>query len=195
MNSRPLTNAASVPTVGTGFAMQEGWGVSRTGKALVALAAAAIALVVMAWFDSTVLRDAVRQAQATFTSASVAPLFVLGSLLVAGAVLLLGALAWRAASLVVSLAYVVVGGFFVALWWVVWNLGSATNDAPPVLPEWFASALTSIWVSTTGQLNAVATIGAGMLIAGIAALVPWWRGRAAAFRADVAVPTAEAVLP
>ena len=175
--------------------MQEGWGVSRTGKALVALAAAAIALVVMAWFDSTVLRDAVRQAQATFTSASVAPLFVLGSLLVAGAVLLLGALAWRAASLVVSLAYVVVGGFFVALWWVVWDLGSATNDAPPVLPEWFASALTSIWVSTTGQLNAVATIGAGMLIAGIAALVPSWRGRAAAFRADVAVPTAEAVLP
>jgi hypothetical protein len=161
----------------------------------VALAASAIALVVTAWFDSSILRDAVRQAQATFNTVSVVPLFVLGSILVAGAVLLLGSLAWRAASPVVSLAYVVVGGFFVALPWLAWNLASATIDAPPVLPESLASALTSIWLSTTGQLNAVATIGAGMLIAGIAALVPWWRGRAAASRVDVAVPTAEAVLP
>jgi hypothetical protein len=167
--------------------------VSRTGKALVALAAAAIVLVVMAWFDSTILRDAVRQAAATFNTAS-APLFVLGSLLVAGAVLLLGALAWRAASPVVSLAYVVVGGFFVALPWLVWNLASTTNDAPPVLPESFASALGSIWVSTAGQLNAVGTIGAGMLIAGIAALVPWWRGRAVAASAEIAAPTVDPTL-
>ena len=162
---------------------------SRTGTALVALAAAAIALVIMAWFDSTFLRDALRQAQSTFDTASVSPLFVLGSLLTAGAVLLLGALAWRAESVVVGLAYVVVGGFFVALPWLVLVLASATGEAAPVLPDALAAALKRIWLSTAGQLNAVAPIGAGMLSAGIAALVQWWRRRAAAAsRAEITAP-------
>jgi hypothetical protein len=170
--------------------------VSKTGKALVALAAAAIALVIMAWFDNTFLRDALREAQSTFNAASVSPLFVLGSLLTAGAVLLVGALAWRAASVIVGLVYVVVGGFFAALPWLVLSLASATGDAAPVLPDSLASAVTSIWLSTTGQLNAVATIGAGMLLAGIAALVRWWRGRAAAAsRAEIPAQAVDPTLP
>ncbi len=161
-----------------------------------ALAAAVIALVIAAWFDSTFLRDAVRNAQSNFNTASVAPLWALGSLLVAGAVLLLGALAWRAASWVVGLAYIVAGAFFVALPWLVWSLATITNDAPTLLPEEVASALVTIWSSTAGQLNAVGTIGAGMLIAGIAALVRWWRGRAVVARRDAtAVPTSDPVLP
>jgi hypothetical protein len=165
-------------------------------RTLVALAAAAIALVIAAWYDSTLLRDAVRQAQANFNVGSVAPLLVLGSLLVAGAVLLVGTLAWRSASAVVGVAYIVVGGFFAALPWLVLSLASSTNDAPAVLPDSVASALTSAWYSTAGELNAVGTIGAGMLIAGIAALVPWWRGRTVAAGAtETAVVTADPVLP
>ena len=169
---------------------------SPTGRALVALGAAAIGLAVMAWFDSTLLRDAMRAAQANFNSGSIAPLFVLGSLLTAGVVLLFGALAWRAASLVVAIAFVVVGGFFAALPWLVLGLASITGDAAPVLPESLASSLTSIWLSTAGQLNAVATVGAGMLIAGIAALVPWSRGRKAAEEAsDGAETTLDSTVP
>jgi hypothetical protein len=170
--------------------------VSRTGTTLVALAAAAIVLVIAAWFDNTFIRSALREAQSTFNMAGFARLVALGSLLVAGSVLLLGTLAWRAASVVVGLAYIVFGGFFVALPWLVMNLASGTNDGLPVLPESLASALTSIWYSTTGSLNAVGTIGAAMLIAGVASIVPWWRGRAgAASRATVVAPTADLTHP
>ena len=98
--------------------------------------------------------------------------------------------------MVVGLAYIVVGAFFVALPWLVSSLAAGTNDGRPVLPEAVASALGTIWVWTAGQLNAVGTIGAGILIAGIAALVGWWRGRAvAARRAAIADPTPDPVLP
>lgn len=165
---------------------------SNRGRTLVALGAATLALVVAAWFDSTYLRDAMRNAQANFDTASRIPLFVLGSLLVAGAVLLLGVLAWRAGSPVVSVPYIVVGVFFVGLPWIVLSLAPSTN----VLPESFASALGSIWYSTMGKLNAVGTIGAGMLIAGIAALRPWWRGRTvAAGPTETVTRTLEPTIP
>lgn len=160
-----------------------------------ALAAAAIVLVIAAWFDSTFIRGALREAQSTFDMAGFAGIPVLGSMLVAGSVLLLGTLAWRAASVVVGITYVVVGGFVVALPWLVMNLASSTNDAPPVLPETLASAITSIWTSTAGSLNAVGTIGAAMLIAGVAALVRWWRGRAIAPSSPgVVAPTTDPTL-
>jgi hypothetical protein len=171
---------------------------SKTTRALAALSAAAVVLLIAAWYDSTLLRDAVRQAQANFDVGSVAPLLVLGSLLVAGAVLLLGALAWRSQSPVVSVAYIVVGAFFTALPWLVLSLSSSRNDAPAVLvlPDPLASALTSAWYSTAGELNAVGTIAAGMLISRIAALVPWWRGRAiAAGNGEAAVAAADPLIP
>ena len=155
---------------------------SSTNKTLVALAAAAIVLVIAAWFDTTVVREAQRQAAATFDISVSTTMTTLGSLMIAGFVLLVGALAWRAASVVVGLVYVVVGGFIVALPWLVWNLASQTNDGPPILPEPLALALGQTYFSTNGDLNAVGTIGAGMLIAGIAALVLWWRRRAVAAR-------------
>ncbi len=169
---------------------------SRTSKTLVALAAAAIVLVLAAWFDSTLLTEARRHSAATFDISGVAAMTALGSLLVAGSVLLVGTLAWRSASVVVGLAHVLVGGFFVALPWLVWNLATTKNDVPPVLPEALASALGNIYFSTTGSLNAVGTIGAAMLIAGVATLVRWWWGRAAAAsRVEVIAPTADPTLP
>jgi hypothetical protein len=110
-------------------------GMSRTSKTLVALATAAIVLVLVAWFDNTLMSEARRHAAATFDVSGVGAMIALGSLLVAGSILLVGTLAWRAASVVVGLAYVLVGGFFVALPWLVWNLATTKNDVPPVLPE------------------------------------------------------------
>jgi len=165
-------------------------------KTLVALAAAAIVLVIAAWFDTTVMLEARRQAASTFDSSGIAAMAVVGSLMIAGSVLLVGALAWRATSLAVGLVYVVVGGFFVALPWLVWNLSTGINDVPAVLPEPIAVALWNIYYSTTGALNAGGTIGAAMLIAGIVALARWWQGRTiAADHVEVMDPTADPTLP
>lgn len=111
--------------------------------------------------------------------------------------LALAALVWRVASPVVSLAYVVVGGFFAGLPWLVSSpLVTQSGGLPPVLPEPVAVALSDLWFSTTWELNAVGTIGAGMLIAGIAALLRGLRRpRRGAASAEGTPPTAGPSLP
>jgi hypothetical protein len=169
---------------------------SRTSRTLVALVVAAMVLVIAAWFDTAVMRDAQQQAGATFGPTGVITTRTLGSLLIAGSALLLGVLAWRSASVVVGLAYIVVGGFFVVLPWLFWTFGVQTNGLPPGAPEPLASIIRHIDSWTAGSLDTVTTIGAAMLIAGVAALVRWWRDRAVApSRAGVVVPTADPTLP
>jgi len=156
----------------------------------VALAAAAIVLVIAAWFDNTVIREALHQATGRFEVSVAMVLTALGSVLVAGSALLLGVLAWRSASVVVGIAYVVVGGFFAALPWLRWTFAAVAGDRSLVLPEPLASVLNSIYSSTIGSLNAAETIGAAMLVAGTATVSRWLRGRAdSASRAEVAAPT------
>ena len=158
---------------------------SRASRTLVALAAAVIVLVIAVWFDNAILSDAEQQTRSDPSWVdTLTVLTVLGSLLV---------LAWKSASVVVGLAYVVVGGFFAALPWLWWNVARMTVD---VLPEALAVAIRELGYSTQGTLNAVGTIGAAMLIAGIAALARWWRGRTvAAGGAEVMDPTADRMLP
>lgn len=170
---------------------------SRTGRTLVALAGAAIILLIATWFDTTFVRDAVRHARANFDSGGVGAVIAAGSMLVAGSALLLGVLAWRAASVVVGLAYAVVGGFFLMLPWIVGNLATQVNDVPPVLPEPLLTVVSEIYTRTgRGSLNAVGTIGAALLITGVAALVRWQRDRAAAKgNIEALSPTAGPVLP
>lgn len=168
--------------------------VSRSAPTLVALAAAAIVLVIAAWFDTTVMRD-VQQQALTGDPSPEAMMTVLEALLVAGSVLLLGVLAWRSASVVVGIVYGIVGSFFMAQLWIWWNLAREGSD---VLPEAVALALRNLFFWATGgsPLNDIATIGAGMLIAGLAALARWWRVRAvAAGSAEVMDPTADPMLP
>lgn len=178
---------------------------SKTSRTLAALAAAAIVLVVAGWFDSTFARHAEAQANTAGDVYGFATIEALGSLLVAGSVLLLGVLAWRSASAVVGVAYVVVGGFLVALPWLFWNF--ALRASPPVLPEALALALRNLFYFTVGgsdnmyflnggPLNAVGTISAAMLIGGLAALGRWSQGRAVvASHAEVGVPAADPKLP
>ncbi len=79
---------------------------SKEGRTLVALAAAAIVLAVVTWFDNTVLPDAEQRWRTSGPAGvdSLTTIKALESLLIAGSVLLLGVLAWRSASLVVGLA-------------------------------------------------------------------------------------------
>ncbi len=169
---------------------------SRTGRTLVALVGAALVLAIATWFDDTV-RDAVQRAQANFDPSGVGVALASGSMLVAGSVLLVGVLAWRAPSVVVGLAYAVVGGFFLMLPWIVWNFAAQTNAGPPILPEPLLTVVSEIYFRTGGGLlNAVGTISAAMLIAGVVALVRWQRDRAAANDSIEALsPTAGPTLP
>jgi hypothetical protein len=144
----------------------------------VALAGGALVLVLAAWFDTTVVRDAMLRANAGFDPSQAEVVFAIGSLLVAGSVLLVGVLAWRAASLAAGLAYAVVGGFFLVLPLVVWNLATEVNGGPPVLPEPLLTTVSEIYFRTVGSLHAVGTIGGAMLIAGVVSLVRSQRDRA-----------------
>ncbi len=73
--------------------------------------AAAIALVVMAWFDTTVVRDTIQRGSAIFDSSPSAFVMSLGMIMISGAVLLLASLAWRSGSVVVGVGYALVGMF------------------------------------------------------------------------------------
>ena len=169
---------------------------ARSSKTLLALALAAIVLVIAAWFDSTVMSEARRHAAATFSMSGSTATTVLGSLLVAGSVLLVGTVAWRAKSVIVGLAYVVVGAFFAALPWLVWNFATWVHGVPPVLPEPLVLAVGNVYFWTAGSLNAVGTIGAAMLIAGAFTVARWWRGRAAPTgRTEARVATPDPTLP
>jgi hypothetical protein len=160
---------------------------SGTGKTLAALTGAAILLVIAAWFDTVFLRDALHHGAATFDPAGVAAVLVLGCLLVAGSALTVWILAWRARSAAVGLAYAIAGGFLAALPWLVWNFAVRANDGPAVLPEPVLTVVSEIYGRTSGSLNAVGTIGAAMMIAGVVTLVRWRRDRAVA-RSSVKAP-------
>ena len=149
---------------------------SKTASSLAALVVAAIALLVAAWLDGTVINDARRQAAAEFNTASIAGLLAMGSIAVAGGCLLVGWFGLRASPLV-GLAYAVVGGFCALLPWLVLSLGASNNDVPAVLPDAIASPISQFYLRTHGTLNAVSTIGAAMLIAGLVALVRSMRRR------------------
>jgi hypothetical protein len=113
------------------------------------------------------MRDAERDAAATFDSSELSLAQSLGSLAIAGSVLLLGVAAWRWHSALVGAAYTVVGAFFVSL---------------PViirLPEPIPDAVRQIYFWSAGPLNAVGTIGAAMLLIGVVVIGRSIQGRSA----------------
>lgn len=142
-----------------------------TGRAVSALAAGVAVLVVAGWYDTVFFATAMREARSSFDVSSIGWLNALGSLLIAGGVLLAAVLAWRSASLVVGIAYIVVGGFFALLPWLAPTLAGGANGASPILPEALAVPLGDVWLRVTGDLGAVGTVGAGMAIAGVATAI------------------------
>jgi hypothetical protein len=135
---------------------------SRAGRTALALVAALGVLAAMAWFDAAVLLQAEQRARAAFDSGQAALPFSLGSFAIAGSVLLLAHLAWASRSMAIGVIYLVVGAFFALLRW---------------LPDPLASAVSYLYVTTVGPLNAVVVIGAGMAIAGVVVLAASFRER------------------
>lgn len=150
---------------------------TKTSRAILAVVVGLGLLAVMAWFDAVVLLEAQQRGRATFDSGQASLLFALGAFAIAGSVLVVMRLALDAGSVAVGVIYLFVGGFFALLWWIVSTFATYRNDVPPLLPDTLASAVANVWISTTGPLYAVSVVGAGMAIAGVAAIVRSRRAR------------------
>jgi len=143
---------------------------TKVGGTALALVAAVVVLVVMAWFDTTVVQDAARQAAQTFDSSQYALIASFGMIMIAGAVLLLSLFAWRSGSVAVGILYAAVGAYFAFQLWIYTYLSGQ-------LPQPLATAVVNINTATLGPLNAVGVVGGGMLIAGVAVLTRSFRER------------------
>lgn len=133
----------------------------RSERPAIALLVAPTVLFLAGWFDRNVVLDVVQ----TFDTDRLLAL-PLGSLAVAGSVLLLGVLAWRSHSALVGATYALVGAYL-AFQPVIVRLAAQINDGPPMLPQPIAQAVSWIYFWSYGPLNAVNAIGAGMLLAGV----------------------------
>lgn len=158
---------------------------SRLGKSLVATLVAVLALAIAHWFDAGVLLDAQRRAGVTFEPGPLFYLTPVAHLITATGVVALALAAWWSRSLLVGVGYVLVGGFLVLLPATVWEFATSVNGAPAPAPEPIATALGN-WYFTLamGVTGSVFTLGAAMLIAGLAVI-----GRA--LRAPRREPAAE----
>ena len=140
---------------------------SRSGRAVIAILSAVVAVLFAQWLDGRVIGDILVRARATFDSAGYTWAMSLGTLAMVALVLGLGVLAWRSRSALVGGVYAVAGAFLVFVPVLVRLFATQVNDTPPLLPEPIAVALSDVWTWSTGPLNAVATIGGGMFVVGI----------------------------
>lgn len=150
---------------------------SNSRRAAIPILVAGTVLFLAGWLDGRVMRDIQRQQAATFDLTWLSLAMSLGSLAVAGSVLLLGVLAWRSHSALVGAAYVLVGAFLAFLPLINLRFTAQINDTSPVLPEPIVEAVSQIFFRSAGPLDAVGTIGAGMLVVGLLVLGRTFRGR------------------
>lgn len=141
---------------------------SHRQRTVAAVLGAAVVLLVAGWFDTVLMAAVQRTEAATFDITQTATVLPVGYVLIAAAVLAVLVLARRADSRLVDLVYAVAGGFLTLLFTRVWTLAATINGAPPVLPDPLASFIDQAYTTAeTGPLDAVAIIGAAMLVVGL----------------------------
>jgi len=140
--------------------------VSSRGGIVAAILIALLFLAAICWFDAQVLVRARQEGGAANDLSTYSILWAVGSLCLAAAIFVLGALAWWVHSLIVGGVYIVIGAIFVIS--PVILLGNPTAQ-----PSWVNQKLGSLFVATNGPLGAGVTLGAAMVIAGIISI---WRG-------------------
>jgi len=145
--------------------------VSRFGRFAAGFGVAAVAIVIAAWFDGTVMQAAQQESAGSFDLGPEIITGTVGFVLIGGGALVIALTGWRVRSLSLAIAYMVVGGFFVLLEVIVWRLASEINGARPVLPQPIASAISHIYTWQAGPLNAVPILAAATFITGVAILV------------------------
>lgn len=150
---------------------------SKARRAAIPILAAGVVLFLAGWLDGTVIRNIQAQSSATFDLTGFSLAMSFGSFAVAGSILLLGVLAWRSRLALIGAAYALAGGFLAFLPVILWRFAAQTGGAPPVLPEPIALAIGQVYFSAFGPLNAIETIGAGMLVVGLLVLGRTFRDR------------------
>ncbi len=159
----------------------------RSALKVVAVVGAGILLVIAAWLDSVVLVAIVKSASASFDVQSLVWAESFGFLAVAGTVLAVALLGRWARSALVGGVYAIVGALLVFLGPINWLWAASINGARPVLPGPITTLVNNLYINAEqGPLNAVAIIGAGMLLVGIASIVDAMRHRAPAAAPPVA---------
>jgi hypothetical protein len=165
-------------------------------RTVAAILGAALVLVVAWWFDTDLLAAVLRTGGNTFDVTQTAFALPAGYLTVAAGVFSVALLARWADSRLVDVGYALVGAFFAFLFTLVWTVAVSKNGAPPVLPDPLASFLGQTLTATeTGTLNAVALIGAAMLVVGIADLGLALRRRPTREAMVAPAPNAAAPMP
>ncbi len=148
-------------------------------RKLVALVLAIAVLATAGWLDTVVIVAIQQSSQETFDISRLEWALSFGYLIVAGAVLAIALLARWARSVLVGLVYAVVGAFLVFLSPMIWLGAVGLNGAPPFLPGPIATLVNDAYIyGERGPLNAVAIIGAGMLVVGIGSIAYAFRHRA-----------------
>lgn len=144
---------------------------SHRARSVVAILGAVGMLMAAAWYDTNVLAAVIRTQGTTFDVTQTAIALPAGFILVAVGVFGVALLARGADSRVVDVVYALIGAFFAFLFTLMWTVAASVNDAPPVLPDPLPSFIGQTYTATeNGTLNAVAVIGAAMLVVGLANL-------------------------
>jgi hypothetical protein len=134
--------------------------------------AAAVVFGVVVWYDAGFLAPAQHEAQASFSVSSVVWLMALGTLLVAGAVILFAGLAWWAESLLASIAFLLAGLLETLLYPLVFG-----NYGLPDAVQYNAVG----WLQwTSGPLSTASILGAALAVAGLVGIYRWLITRQAA---------------
>ncbi|HEX7474163.1 MAG TPA: hypothetical protein VF323_13850 [Candidatus Limnocylindrales bacterium] len=145
---------------------------NRFARPLIAALAAVLAVLIAHWFDARVLADAEREGTQTFNSSLFFYLTPIAHVLTAAGVVGLALVAWWSRSLLLGVAYAVAGGAIVFLPAFVQAFATGANDTPPIAPEPIASTLWSWFVTVgAGVTGVVFTLGAAMLLSGLAVIV------------------------
>lgn len=144
---------------------------NRFARPLIAALAAVLAVLIAHWFDAGVLANAQLEGSRTFNSSQYFYLIPIAHLLTAAGVIGLALVAWWSRSLLLGVAYAVTGGALVFLPALFQAFAVGGNDGSPIAPEPIASTLSS-WFTAAGAgvTGAVFTLGAAMLLSGLAAI-------------------------
>jgi hypothetical protein len=151
-----------------------------SARKLAAIVGAGAILVVVGWLDTVVIVGISRSASQTFDPFGISWAMSVGYLIVAGAVLAIALLARWVRSVFVGAIYVLVGAFLVFLAPLNWEWAATINGAAPVLPGPIVTVVSNAYLyGEQGPLNAVAIIGAAMLLVGASSIAFGLRTRPA----------------
>ena len=139
---------------------ERGW-TRRGAIAELLLGLAVVAAVI--WFDAVILVNARLQGQSNLQLSNYSFLWIVGSVAVAAAVLLLGLLAYWGRSISVGIVYLIVGAILLATPLVI-----ISNGTP--LSSLLNDLLGDVFLATNGPMGAAVVLGAALVIAGIVSI-------------------------